>query len=447
MDDDARELRMATLAFLSDRYDDGTYVATPDDIKELQEATAAFLTDRADVECLCLDRAGPGLLLPGEQLLLPVHEAVSLVRSTGFQVMNLINLVDECLKTPPAQKNESHTPLLDAAVEAAQIKHTVSHAPQSSFLTRELHTDRSRSSSQELMHVGDNASNGMGPELNDNGSVFEASDVFCRFQASNAAAFVDPLADTVAPFASLDQLLEVEQDFKQLHHLYPASADDFGSDTETPEEKVNNLSDATVRICDEVDRLEVDLVGTFCDQFSMPLTAQLTDHVVLRIVTYLPTIWEESEPWSAASNSSINFAGHRGVLKSFDSRQEDFLDNNEEVLPPCNLGAECFESFFSDAIWTNAQDLDLFLSDSQPVFPGLMVEATHELLGVLITVVDAMRAHSPIDVPAFVADVKRGMHLLKEDLERLVLTNRLDEFIDLVVNRIVALDQHDATVH
>jgi hypothetical protein len=43
-----QELRAATVAFLTDRYDDGTYVATADDITELQDATATFLTEHAN---------------------------------------------------------------------------------------------------------------------------------------------------------------------------------------------------------------------------------------------------------------------------------------------------------------------------------------------------------------------------------------------------------------
>lgn len=88
--DDLRELRTATVAFLTDRYDNGTYVATPDDIAELQEATAAFLADRADGDCFSFGPAGSGLLLLGAQFLLPIPKAVNRVDLRMMQPLTLL---------------------------------------------------------------------------------------------------------------------------------------------------------------------------------------------------------------------------------------------------------------------------------------------------------------------------------------------------------------------
>jgi hypothetical protein len=61
-DQGVRELQDATMAFLTNQYDNGDYVATADDIAELQAATAGFLADQTDGESFYLDGASHGLL-------------------------------------------------------------------------------------------------------------------------------------------------------------------------------------------------------------------------------------------------------------------------------------------------------------------------------------------------------------------------------------------------
>lgn len=75
-----------------------------------------------------------------------------------------------------------------------------------------------------------------------------------------------------------------------------------------------------------------------------------------------------------------------------------------------------------------------------------MEEADNELLGALVTALRAMQAHSATEIPTLVADMKQKTHLLMDELERLALTGCLDDFIDVMVNRMVESDQPDRSV-
>jgi hypothetical protein len=58
-----------------------------------------------------------------------------------------------------------------------------------------------------------------------------------------------------------------------------------------------------------------------------------------------------------------------------------------------------------------------------------------------------MLVHSSTEMPTLVADIKQRIHLLMDDLERFALTGRLDDFIDVMVSRMAALDQPDRSVY
>lgn len=338
-----QELRSATAAFLADRLNDGTYVATAEDIEELQEATAVFLAEHANGDCSCLGPVDVGLLLPDEQFLLPITDAVNCIRGAAVSASDLINLIDECVDAGWAYEDSVDTPLPDAIVTnltpGAALSRTLRLVTSSGFvedqssLQEELYDaingllgQRAYINSSADKH-GDTDSDSTDDHANkaqdQNGQAFAASDIAYRFKASNAAAFFDPMADTVVPYASFDQPLEIEL---------------------------------------------------------TPPAAHLTDRATLKVVTKLPTILEEEVQWSAASDASIDFADHCGFLKSIESRRENFLDNDEELddagelhddeheLVSCNAGAEDFESFFGDDIWINAPDLDLALPASKPLF-------------------------------------------------------------------------------
>lgn len=62
---------------------------------------------------------------------------------------------------------------------------------------------------------------------NDADSAFNAPDALCRFQAPNAASFFDPLADAVVPYASFDQLLEIDDRLMQPPCVQQVSQDDI----------------------------------------------------------------------------------------------------------------------------------------------------------------------------------------------------------------------------
>lgn len=474
INDDVRELRTATAAFLVDRYDNGTYVATPDDIAELQEATAAFLADRADGDCFIFGPAGSGLLLPGEQFLVPIPKAVNRIRSTDDAIPDIIDLIDECLNAQLTYEGAPHIPLLDTAImdlEATKAQCTSSHALKPDLLPQIPELEEQRLPPQEHLCVAfedllespgemdrqlgkyenadsDDSDDEIDTVSDDAASAFNAPDALCHFQASNVASFFDPVADAVVPYASFDQLLEMDDRHMQLACVQQVSEDDIddiGGHAAKDDDGTDEQVSETVRIDNNNTFVDLDDIDAVCDQFPTPSTAQLTEHGKLKITTYLPTIWEENDPYSTASNSSMDFVDHRGSIKSFESRRENFLDDKEE-FPQSVTGTRDFNDLFADDVWTNAPDLDLALPVSQPFFTELVHEAEFELFETLTAVFEVMRARSSTDVPTFGADLKRRLRLLIGDFERLVLTERLGKFIDVTVDRMVALDQHNSIV-
>ena len=83
---------------------------------------------------------------------------------------------------------------------------------------------------------------------------------------------------------------------------------------------------------------------------------------------------------------------------------------------------------------------------TSPPIHNFWDEADYELLGALTAVLGAMRAHSSTERPASVADTRQKMQFLMEDMKRLAMTGRLDEFSDVIVNRRATVDQPDRTV-
>ncbi|KAF3038007.1 hypothetical protein E8E12_008818 [Didymella heteroderae] len=379
MDDDIRELRSATAAFLADRYDDGTYVATADDITELHEATATILSTHADGECFFRSPLGPGLLLPDKQFLLPVTDAVSRVRGAAVFDTDLVNLVDECLDaqfTYGGLTDIQPDTLLQKAdfVEDQFALQEVLYDRIDDLLGQRAETNISTDEHSDADGAGTH--DRMDKALDEDDRAFDTSNIAYRFHASNAAAFFDPIANAVVQYASFDQLLEIEL---------------------------------------------------------TPLIPQFTDSVALKVITKLPTILEEEVQRSAASDSSMDFAGHRGVLKSFESRQENSLDDGEELHD--------YEDLDHNNDLQHEEYLDLTVPVSQPLFPRLEEKSDHKLLGTKVSVLEALRAHSSTDVPMFIADIKQKTHLLMDDLERLALTGRLDEVIDVIAKYMVAVEK------
>lgn len=349
-----QELRSATASFLADRSNDGTYVATIEDIEELQEATAMFLAEHANGDCCCLGPVGIGLLLPDEQSLLPITDAVNRVRGAALAASDLINLINESVDAGWVYEDAMHISLPDVTVteltpraalsRPLHLVSTCDFVEDQSVLQQERYdaiddllgqrADIDSSADKPNDTDSDSTDDRMNKALNQNGQAFDASDIACRFKASKAVAFFDPVADTVVPYVSFDQILKIEL---------------------------------------------------------TPPTAHLTDRASLKVVTRLPTILEEEVQWSTASDASTDFADRRGFLKSIEPRRQNFLDDDEELddvdglhdehgLASHKSCVEDFDGFFSNDIWINAPDLDLALPVREPFFPQLVEEADNELL-------------------------------------------------------------------
>lgn len=497
-DNDIRELQEATAAFLADEYVDGSYIATPEDIVDLQEATAAFLADRYDGECFCLDDA-PGLLLPGEQFLLPAATAVELARSTCHEAEDMIDMIDDYLLTQMSREDEPETTLLEATLKTAvpKVKYTSfddllgpnllpktpqlgEHYDDSRLLGqpyvalddlpdlhRDLHPQPILFEDEDGEHNDDNFSNAA-TDISD--VAFDAPDALSPSQASYAASFFSADTATLVVYTSMDQLLVMDDENDTLPRVHGALTivdyDDGGEYDEVAE-----LDD---EVGDEDSEVLVDL-DDFCFDWDEPLETSATQsgkRTPLNVVTKLPTILEEDEPWSAASGSSVDFADKRGFLKMLPVRRENFLEDdgeiqdNDETTPlfadhttaagamdakvvsasrslrlngevnapinvtveegmlqpvsPCTIefhdkyDVEQYDDFFTDDIWNDEPELKLVSPVNRAIIPELVAEAELELFEALTSVFDAVRCRSWMDVPIFDADLQKKLLSLME---------------------------------
>lgn len=432
-EDDTWELQNATAVFLTDQYDNSEYVATPDDIADLQDATAAFLADRGNGERFCLDKIGPGILLPGEQFLFPASQALDIARPKPDPAEDVIDLDQENLHAQMTCEDASNNSLLDAAFTIVDI----SKSEYTSFedvldpgwlpQTSQLGEQSAAPPLSEYLYVAlkyllnfpDEVDQLLGICIdaridnnnNENGSdaataisdgVFHAPDALYRAQASYAASFFDSVTETTVPYASFDSLLEMDNRHKQLPRVYREPddgdafivADDGQMDQDTLAE-----SDKLLVYLDDGNR------------FLESSSTQIVTHNLLKIVAHLPTILEEDEPYSAVSSSSMNFANRGGFLKTLTLQRKDFLDYDDEELAPLSStyetaggivnnmilvtedahndelllepqgkdGIEAFDDLFAEDIWNKEPDLEMAFSVSQTLFDELLQEAELEL--------------------------------------------------------------------
>ncbi|KAJ8115323.1 hypothetical protein OPT61_g3000 [Boeremia exigua] len=88
-------------------------------------ATEASLAERVGGECFYMNHAGHGLLLPGEQFLLPVSTAIRVVRSAPDTIEDILDLSDECLHAELDQDMLPHISLADAASRTTDVSEII----------------------------------------------------------------------------------------------------------------------------------------------------------------------------------------------------------------------------------------------------------------------------------------------------------------------------------
>lgn len=415
--DDIDELQQVTAAFLADRYDNGAgaYVATPGDIADLQKATAAFLADRSDGECFCLDNAGQGLLLPGEQFLLPAAAAVKLTRAGPSTAIDVVDLVDDLLHDQMDYEDSLGSPTSEACFGSTQFTeveytsfdevlgpnflpdtppfggYTVApHVSGLPYIALEVILNLPNEVDRILGiydddEAGDNNSDSDGEEED----AFELPTVLSPSQASYAASFFDSQTQSIVPYASLDGILALESQHGEL------------------------VSESTTRV------VKPDL---------------------LEINTHLPMIPEEPEPFSAASDCSMDFANHRGFVKSLVVRQQDFLEGDTclDELPShisshiCGEALEAFNELFANDIWVKEPDLGLTLPAER------MDDAELEIFETLTSVMEIIWSHFWTDTPKPGANVEYDLLRFVKGFGGVVSSERLDAFLELAVDHVLA---------
>ncbi|KAG9200204.1 hypothetical protein G6514_007558 [Epicoccum nigrum] len=363
IDQSVRELQDMTKAFLTDKYDNGDYVATPDDIAELQAATAAFLADRTDDEYCYMDGPKHGLLLPGEQFLLPISTAVGRAWSEHDTVREVIDLIDDCLDAQVIFEDVPDTHLLDGAPDSSNYQNVVYTSfvdilgPDSlpktpaldgrtSTLTISI-TPTPTPTAQMMLKLAPPMATAPDPEYpcvsledilkypdevdrllgtcddDDEHSIrpnidvldamsdisdtaYDGPDAFCPARASYSAAFFDPTTETLVSYTSLDSLLEMD---------YRNSCGADSDRTSGMFTFYDNDSDT------DSDGGGLDLTNG--DPIADPFITGV-NYSFLHVDTNLPVALEEDEPTPAVSDSSTHFANCRRSLNPLTQRRLDF---------------------------------------------------------------------------------------------------------------------------
>jgi hypothetical protein len=385
-DQGVRELQDATMAFLTNQYDNGDYVATADDIAELQAATAGFLADQTDGESFYLDGASHGLLLPGEQFLLPISRAVGRARSEQDTMREVTDLIDECLdaqvlfedvrdtpllECPPKSSNDQHvvytsfvdilgpdslpkTPPFDARTPTLTISMTPTYTADSEYPWGSL---------EDILKCPDEVDRLLG--ICDD-VAYDGPDALCPARASYSAAFFDPTTQTLVPYTSLDTLLGMDYRKSGVFTFYDS----------------DNVTGS--------DEGDVDLSNGDLDP-----SITKVDCSFLHINTDLSTILEDDEPSSAVSDSSADFTNLRSFLNTLGQRRLDFFADEEDLsltltsttaddtifgdteLPFDKETADMFSEMFTHDLWNNDPDLTLTTPIGQHHLTELIEEFEH----------------------------------------------------------------------
>ena len=545
-DDDILELQHVTKAFLTDKHNE-EYVATPDDIVELEHATIAFLADRRDGECFCLNDTITGLLLPGEQFILPASTAVDLARGELGTSSNVVDYIDEFMHAQMSLEDTPNTPLLDAAFETigvSKMQYTSfddvlgpNHLPQS-LPTNEraasvLPSEFLYGAYDDPVDLADDLNPQLDPLNGFNGDKAEdkdshlcaetyssdmpldASEAFSFSQASSATTHFDAHTANKVRYASFNFILQMDAEGR--HFISGRRGQKGWDEVDVAEEhnKVESSEDVpagaykhTAVVVLEVDEVVgageelaglgewhaasneeaaidsdedtdndeegiVDLHDFYLEyvESSRSSTTRSNQHGRLKVVTELPTIPEETDLSSAASNLSMDFANHLGFVKTLSARRESFLDDEEEglaTLPSnplraadimdamwheatmdssrndlsCSHTADAISTLFANDVWSTEPDLEFAIPLKQASFRDLVNETELELFETLTAVFEIIGHDFWTDIPSFGAQLKRKLRRLMDHSPGLV-SERLNEFIDLTVDYMAALDRSD----
>ena len=532
------ELQDATKAFLTDQYNNGDYVATTDDIAELQAATAAFLADQTDGEFFNLDCAGHGVLLPGEQFLLPISTAVGRARSEQDTVREVIDLVDECLDPQVLFEDVPDTPLLEATPKPSNDQDvvytsfvdilgpdslpktppfdartptvTISMTPtlttqMTPTITPQMATapdsehpwvsledilkcpdevDRLLENCDDHEEYSSRSDTDVSDTISDISDIaYDGPDALCPAHASHSAAFFDPTTETLVRYTSLDTLLGMDYQngdiaydgpdaLDPVHASYSAAFFDPTTETLVRYTSLDTLlgMDYQRSCIAESDRKSDQFTvynsdsDTDSDEDCLDITnGDLEPFITevhysfLHIDTDLSTISEGDEPFSAVSDSSVDFANRRSFLHSLTQRRLDFLADEEDLsaTPTSTTVDEMMEelhnetAMFGDAelpfdmetadksnemfthdLWNNDPDLTLTMPIGQHHATGLIGEFEHELFKTLTAVLQAIRSRSSVNPSTFADDFKRELYLLMGNLQNLVPTEHLEDSVD-----------------
>lgn len=500
------ELQDATKAFLTDQYNNGDYVATADDIDELQAATAAFLADQTDGEYFNLDCAGHGVLLPGEQFLLPISTAVGRARSEQDTVREVIDLVDECLDRQVLFEDVPDTPLLEATPKpsndqdvvytsfvdilgpdslpktppfdarthtltismtptiTAQMTPTITPqmatAPDSEYPWVSLEgilkcpdgIDRLLGICDDDEEYSSRSETDVSDAMSDISKIaYDGPDALCPAHASYSAAFFDPTTETLVPYTSLDTLLGMDYQ----HSCIAESDRKSGMFTFYDSDSDTNSDEDGLDITNE--DLEPFITGVH--------------YSFLHIDTDLLMVLEGDELSSAVSDLSADFANRRSFLHSLAQRRSDFLADEEDLsatptsttvddmmeelhnetaifgdaeLPFDMETADMSNEMFTHDLWNNDPDLTLTMPIGQHHATRLIGEFEHELFKTLTGVFQAIRSRSSANPSTFADDFKRELYLLMGNLQNLVPTEHLEDSVDQVVHHMVVIGEFDS---
>lgn len=343
------------------------------DIDDLHRATACFLSDCHDGECMCLDDRRSTYCVPGENFVLTDKNDDFRLSHSHPTAKDIFELMDELVDVDMFDMKDGfgsgrllYSPTLD----------DVSNACGSDNVSETSET---------------NDKPGLSPPRS-----FEI-------------AYVDADTHKCIAYTALNQLLSMQEDqpLPVAHRGIPDD-DDYGS-AELKEHNYLNLKDqareAPLPLRDDPcpSRFWSNFTSGFAQPPALPqpnlgsqsavrqqclpfglYSSNISHHrhclSRLTLATQLvpapkplSTVDEEQLSWPSPSSSgdSIDFADHRGFMKSLEGRRQGFLADEDEdegtyvehglglpVMPSSSPHFTC-EEMFTDAVWDSAPDLTL----------------------------------------------------------------------------------------
>ncbi|KAF2032989.1 hypothetical protein EK21DRAFT_109443 [Setomelanomma holmii] len=465
------------------------FITYDSDGQVLQQATAELFADRIDGDYTCLNDKVGTVLIPGDNFLLAENDTslgLSLEHPTAASLLQLIDdivedelLVPEPLVIRRPELNASPGP--GALFDIARQQFTKITA-----LDQLLQCPPNVSSVVRAQFDADDNVSVMSEDDTDELPTLELSELF-YFDADTKqnvsyTAFNQLLIDlnndedTIARIHRMDTVLEENDTGSDAGLLEIGEVPSNGTEAEPG----NSLQDKSA--FDDDVSLELDIPPKQPElKVNNPLTKTIGSlhsstyvwrgkplkRPQLTISTELSTIVEVSSdediaPLSASSDSSLDFADHRGFVKTLSTRRTNFLDDEDEIGGPQSVRSpydpselflsttmspttivENYHEVFSDAVWHCEPDLHFHFPENDPPpwndrlpNPNALDALETEIYALIAFTFQCMNDGQLDQLPTLGSDLNWALSALADEFPSFALLARLGSVVDILLGRI-----------